>query len=435
MAFDLAELKTQYEAIKQSALKKIALNYDDIAPLIKQLPEPFTVEQVGESFQGRPLNKIVIGHGPTRIFLWSQMHGNEPTATAALFDLFNFIQSNSDWYATWQDKLTIQILPMVNPDGAELHQRYNAQSIDINRDARALQTPEGQTLNRLADEFKPHYGFNLHDQSRYYTVAGSNKPTTISLLAPAFNESKEIDESRLVAMRLGSLFNSLLQDEIPGCVGRYDDTYSYRSFGDNFAAKGIATLLIESGFSYDDPTRQTARWLNFMMLVNGINAIASDAIHSVSTEHYDNIPMNQANGLVDLKLVNVNVNNQFNADISINADPFFLSPRIEDVGDVSNQTGITENDMSDLILLPFKGYELDGTVELTEQMYRELLSDGYCYFIGDENQLNNQSDIPVVVYANELDLQTPQREGRVHMIFSNEGEPVSALIDGSWINL
>ena len=91
--------------------------------------------------------------------------------------------------------------------------------------------------------------------------------------------------------------------------------------------------------------------------------------------------------------------------------------------------------MSDLILLPFKGYQLDGTVDLTEQMYRELLSDGFCYFIGDENQLNNRSDIPVVVYAKELDLKTPQREGRVHMIFSKAGEPVSAFIDGSWINL
>lgn len=435
MAFDLAELKTQYEAIKQSGLEKIALSYADISALINQLPAPFTVEQVGESYQGRPLNKILIGQGPTRIFLWSQMHGNEPTATAALFDLFNYIQSNNDWYATWKDKITIQILPMVNPDGAELHQRYNAQSIDINRDARALQTPEGQTLNRLADEFEPHYGFNLHDQSRYYTVAGSNKPTTISLLAPAFNEPKEIDEPRLVAMRLGSLFNTLLQLEIPGCVGRYDDTYSYRSFGDNFAAKGIATLLIESGFSYDDPTRQTARWLNFMMLVNGINAIASDAIHSVSTEHYDNIPMNHANGLVDLKLINVNVNNEFDADLSINADPFFLSPRIEDVGDVSNQTGIAEKDLSGLTLLPLKGYPIDITLELTDQLYRQLLSDGYSYFIGDEEQLNNLSDIPVVVYSNELAFSTPQREGRVHMIFANVSEPVSALIDGLWINL
>ena len=40
--------------------------------------------------------------------------------------------------------LTLYVVPMLNPDGAERFQRRNAQSIDINRDALRLQTPEGQ---------------------------------------------------------------------------------------------------------------------------------------------------------------------------------------------------------------------------------------------------------------------------------------------------
>ena len=204
-------------------------------------------------------------------------------------------------------------------------------------------------MYKRQDEFKPDYGFNLHDQNRYYTVTGSSNPTTISLLAPAFNKAKEVNESRLRAMRLGALFNELIQTEIRGCVGRYDDTYSYRSFGDNFAAKGIATLLIESGFSPDDPTRQTARWLNFMMLVHGINSIASGTLDSMSTASYDMIPMNYADGLVDLKLINVNVADRFSADISINDDAFFDSPQIADIGDISNQSGISEIDMTCLL--------------------------------------------------------------------------------------
>lgn len=435
MTVDTVDLKQQYETIKQSGLDKISLKYDDISPLIDQLVEPFLVEQVGTSYQGRPLHKILIGQGPMRLFLWSQMHGNEPTATAALCDLMNFIQSDSDWFKTWQDKLTIQILPMVNPDGAQCHQRHNAQSIDINRDARALQSPEGQVLNRLADEFKPDYGFNLHDQNRYYTVTGSSNPTTISLLAPAFNEAKEVNESRLRAMRLGALFNELIQAEIPDCVGRYDDTYSYRSFGDNFAAKGIATLLIESGFSANDPTRQTARWLNFLMLVNGINSIASGVIDSMSTASYDMIPMNYADGLVDLKLTNVNVVDRFSADISINCDAFFESPQIADIGDISNQSGISEIDMTGKTLLPAKGYEVEGSITLTEDNYLALLRQGFSYFIAQDSQIMNHTDWPVVSVSEPLVIDIPQREGQVHMIFAEDGAPKQALIAGQWVEL
>ena len=49
---------------------------------------------------------------------------------------------------------------MLNPDGAERFQRRNAQSIDINRDALRLQTPEGRTLKAVRDRFQPRIGFN-----------------------------------------------------------------------------------------------------------------------------------------------------------------------------------------------------------------------------------------------------------------------------------
>ena len=37
-------------------------------------------------------------------------------------------------------------IPMLNPDGAEAGIRFNAQDIDINRDSRRLETPEGRAL-------------------------------------------------------------------------------------------------------------------------------------------------------------------------------------------------------------------------------------------------------------------------------------------------
>ncbi|MFT6735369.1 MAG: murein tripeptide amidase MpaA [Polaribacter sp.] len=68
---------------------------------------------------------------------------------------------------------------MLNPDGAELEPRVNAPGIDINRDAKALQSPEGRLLLSLAEQINPQFGFNLHSQNRYYAVGKTDKSAVI----------------------------------------------------------------------------------------------------------------------------------------------------------------------------------------------------------------------------------------------------------------
>ena len=100
--------------------------------------------------------------------MWSQMHGDEPTATMALMDLFQFLQKKDEFDSLRQvllSKLTLHFIPMLNPDGANRFTRRNMQGIDINRDAMRMQTPEGRILKRIRDETKADWGFNLHDQN------------------------------------------------------------------------------------------------------------------------------------------------------------------------------------------------------------------------------------------------------------------------------
>src|SRR3954468_18142299 len=47
----------------------------------------FRMEKVGDSVEGRSINMLQAGSGAFPVLLWSQMHGDEATATAALFDL------------------------------------------------------------------------------------------------------------------------------------------------------------------------------------------------------------------------------------------------------------------------------------------------------------------------------------------------------------
>ena len=52
---------------------------------------------------------------------------------------------------------------MVNPDGAKLYTRVNANEVDLNRDSVNLSQPESKVLRNVFEEFKPDYCFNLHD--------------------------------------------------------------------------------------------------------------------------------------------------------------------------------------------------------------------------------------------------------------------------------
>ena len=74
---------------------------------------------------------------------------------------------------------------MLNPDGAEAVKRFNAQGIDINRDARRLSTPEGRALRKAVETIKPEFGFNLHNQHARTSVGRPPKPAAVSVLAPA----------------------------------------------------------------------------------------------------------------------------------------------------------------------------------------------------------------------------------------------------------
>ena len=49
------------------------------------------MEQIGQSVEGRSINHVWFGDGPMHVLLWSQMHGDEPTATSALLDILHMI--------------------------------------------------------------------------------------------------------------------------------------------------------------------------------------------------------------------------------------------------------------------------------------------------------------------------------------------------------
>jgi hypothetical protein len=260
-------------------------------------PDLLELKGVGKSVEGRSINLIKLGSGPTKIFMWSQMHGDESTATRALLDMLNMIGSTRSeaFVRTILERTTLCLLPMVNPDGAERYQRRNAQDIDINRDAAALQTPEGRTLKSVRDELEPAFGFNLHDQDPRFAVGNTDLIAAIALLAPAYDEAKSTNEVRRRAMHLASFLADVLSVVVPDHVSRYDDSYDPRAFGDRMQFWGTSTVLVESGGWLDDPEKEYLRKLNAVGLLSSCHAIATREFMKSDVSIYESLPMNNKN--------------------------------------------------------------------------------------------------------------------------------------------
>ena len=123
------KLSGNYENYKEVSITNRRFKHQDIVPLIEKLKGQFRVRKVEASVEGRAIYMVSTGEGKQSVLLWSQMHGNESTATMALLDIFKFFSGNdelNDLRKLLNENLTLHFIPMLNPDGAEKFQRRNA---------------------------------------------------------------------------------------------------------------------------------------------------------------------------------------------------------------------------------------------------------------------------------------------------------------------
>jgi hypothetical protein len=265
------------------------------------------VQVIGKSVQGKSIYSYQIGSGPIKILLWSQMHGDESSTTKASFDCFNFFEGNSNEAELFLKQFTLLWIPMLNPDGAKLYTRENANSIDLNRDSQDLSQPESLVLRSVFNSFKPDFCFNLHDQRTIYSVGQTNKPATLSFLAPAYNQEREINSSRLKAINLIAGINEVLQKYIPGQIGRFDDSFNFNCVGDTFQFFGVPTVLFEGGHYQNDYDREITRKFLFFSMITAFKLIYENDIVDNRIDNYLNISQNNP-VFCDLLYKNIRIN-------------------------------------------------------------------------------------------------------------------------------
>lgn len=289
--FKERKISGRYITLKQ--IEPILLNYK--------------IEIVGKSVLEKPIYKYIIGSGKLKVFMWSQMHGNEGTTTKALVDFFNLIHSDNLVGVKLLADFTFCFLPMVNPDGAEFYTRENANLIDLNRDAKNKTQPESIVLRAVFEDFKPDFCYNLHDQRTIYGVDFSGKPATVSFLAPSYNENRDVNSVRIKAMNIIGAMNIELQKHIPGQVGRYEDEFNDNCIGETFQINNVPTILFESGHFSDDYEREITRKMIFIALVSGLQYISENDVVEKKFDKYLKIPQNKV-CFYDIIYKNIKIN-------------------------------------------------------------------------------------------------------------------------------
>jgi hypothetical protein len=365
-----------YDSFRENRLTKRRFSTAVWQELITEWSTHFAVRELGKTEEGRPIHEVKWGEGPIQVIAWSQMHGDEATATMALADIFRLLATsgkpNEDFKQKLHQKITLRIIPRLNADGAERWQRETALGIDMNRDATMQNSVEARLLSAWADEIKPAFAFNLHDQNRLYSVGNSPEQTHIAFLATTGDDAGTWTPSRLRAGQICQRMLHQIQPIIPGKIAKWTDEYESRAFGDTFSSRGYGLVLLESGGAGWDLEKHSLRKLNACLLLDAFCAIADGSYAAESITEYEALPTNER-AIVDIKITDAPLSATVRADVLFNLvetpmtdGNIHYSWAVENIGDMSPFYGLTEIDGKDLHLSP------DSSISLGEN-YTELV--------------------------------------------------------------
>jgi hypothetical protein len=149
-------------------------------------------------------------------------------------------------------------------------------------------------------------------------------------------------------------------------IGRYEDDFEIRAFGDNLTKWGTYVVLVETGpYPGPDPDRAQVR-LNFVALLTSLDALASGRVDGADPARYETLPFNDSNllhtiiahatiapgtgvapFLGDIGIVASRVVSQVVAERQVG-----LSARIEDLGDLRVYGALDSIDATGLTAAP-----------------------------------------------------------------------------------
>lgn len=353
----------KYDSYKEKRLKGRYITFSMISLVLEDYTFENTV-YLGKSVLNVPIHLYRLGNGGKKVLIWSQMHGNESTTTKALFDTIAYFTKVNN---TILQKLSIYFIPILNPDGATIYTRTNANEIDLNRDAFDLSQPESKCLRKAYELVKPDFCFNLHDQRTIFSAGNTKNPATISFLAPSYNENRSVNEVRKKSMEVISVMNNMLQKYILGQVGRFDDSFNINCTGDFFTYVNTPTILFEAGHYQNDYLREMTRKYIALAIIEGLEYIAENDVLGNCYEPYFTIPKNEKL-FFDILIRDDFYENSNDIGILfkenlINKEIYF-EPYISEIGNLKNYYGHTECKLSEIFVEKIDKKDIEKRLDL-----------------------------------------------------------------------
>jgi hypothetical protein len=173
--------------------------YDDVVQALDRIERTsrglVAVDSAGTSGEGRQLLYATVGTGPTTVWLQSRIHGNELHSTEAVLQVLDYLAGGSPTARLIRENLTVVVIPMYNPDGAEanIRQSTTPNRIDLNRDWENFAQPESVAFWRLWRDLGPQLALDLHHMGQAPVVNGTDELNQFQI------GGRSIDPSRMTA--------------------------------------------------------------------------------------------------------------------------------------------------------------------------------------------------------------------------------------------
>jgi hypothetical protein len=145
------------------------VTYDEMVAFLDGVAKPgfITVTEEARSTEGRKVILVRLARGGHRarfrVLYYAQQHGDEVAGKDALLTLIRDIATRPELLP---EDVDLYLMPMLNPDGAAAHRRFNGAGADLNRDHLLLAQPETRALHRVARRVRPHLAVDSHEFGR-----------------------------------------------------------------------------------------------------------------------------------------------------------------------------------------------------------------------------------------------------------------------------
>lgn len=138
---------------------------------------------IGTTTKGRavPMYRLSNGKKGRKVKVWLQgaIHGNEPAATEALFQLTDYILGSEEG-ARLLERMDVYILPMANLDGYLANKRVSGDGFDLNRDQTKFADPQSVLIKQAFMQVNPDVAVDFHEfQPNRPVKVRSDKPDAI----------------------------------------------------------------------------------------------------------------------------------------------------------------------------------------------------------------------------------------------------------------